>query len=147
MDPYLVLLACLGVIILAASWIPLLLRDLPLSLPIFCVIFGFLLFKLFTGDYLPNQIQHTVVTERVTELVVIIALFGAGLKIDRKVGWRRWAATWRLLAFGMPLSIAGVAALGWSLLEVSLAGAILLGAKSLAPQKGAIFRLIQLRVS
>jgi len=128
MDPYIVLLACLGAIILAASWLPLLLRDLPFSLPIFCVIFGFLLFKLFAGDYLPDPIPHTVVTERVTELVVIIALFGAGLKIDRKVGWRRWAVTWRLLAVGMPLSIVGVAALGWSLLEVSLAGAILLGA-------------------
>jgi NhaP-type Na+/H+ or K+/H+ antiporter len=75
-----------------------------------------------------DPLQQPVITERVCELVVIIALLGAGLKIDRRVGWRRWATTWRLLAIAMPLSILGIAFLGWWLVGLSVAAAVLLGA-------------------
>ncbi len=128
MDPYLVLLTCLGLIILAVSWLPLLLRELPLSLPILCVLFGFLLFSLPGVRDALNPLEQPAITERVSELVVIIALLGAGLKIDRRVGRRRWATTWRLLAFAMPLSILGIAFLGWWLVGLSAAAALLLGA-------------------
>jgi NhaP-type Na+/H+ or K+/H+ antiporter len=127
-DPYIVFLACLGLIILAVSWLPLLLRDLPLSLPILCVAFGFVAFSLPGVSAAVDPLDQPVITERVCELVVIIALLGAGLKIDRRVGWRRWATTWRLLAVAMPLSILGIAFLGWWLVELSAAAAVLLGA-------------------
>ena len=58
--------------------------------------------------------------EHVTELVVIVSLMGVGLAIDRPLrlrdreSRRRWGATWRLLAIGMPLTIAAVALLGWA---------------------------------
>lgn len=126
-DPYILLLAGLGVTILAVAWLPLVLRPLPLSLPIVCVLFGFIVFSFQTGDD-PLPIRYPALTERLTELVVIIALMGAGLKIDRPFGWRRWRATWRLLAITMPLSIAGIAFLGWWMLGLSLAAAVLLGA-------------------
>ena len=128
MDPYIVFLACLGLIILAVSWLPLLLRDLPLSLPILCVLFGFVVFSLPGVGNALDPLEQPVITERVSELVVIIALLGAGLKIDRRAGWRRWATTWRLLAATMPLSILGIAFLGWSLGGLSAAAALLLGA-------------------
>jgi NhaP-type Na+/H+ or K+/H+ antiporter len=128
MDPYIVFLAGLGLIILAVSWLPLLLRDLPLSLPILCVLFGFVVFSLPGVGSAVDPREQPVITERVCELVVIIALLGAGLKIDRRVGWRRWATTWRLLAVAMPLSILGIAFLGWWLVELSAAAAVLLGA-------------------
>jgi sodium/hydrogen antiporter len=44
MDPYIVLLTGLGVVILAIAWLPMLLRNVPLSLPIFCVLLGIGLF-------------------------------------------------------------------------------------------------------
>ena len=34
---------------------------------------------------------------------MIVALMGAGLKIDRPLSGRRWASTWRLLVIAMPL--------------------------------------------
>ena len=57
---------------------------------------------------------------------------GAGLGLDRPVGWRRWAVTWRLLGIVMPLSIAAAALLGSWLLGLAPAAALLLGA-ALAP--------------
>jgi NhaP-type Na+/H+ or K+/H+ antiporter len=128
MDPYIVFLACLGLIILAVSWLPLLLKDLPLSLPILCVLFGFVVFSLPGVRNAVDPLEQPLITERVSELVVIIALLGAGLKVDRRIGWRRWATTWRLLAIAMPLTIVAIAFLGWWLVGLSAAAAVLLGA-------------------
>jgi len=75
-----------------------------------------------------------VVIEHVTELTVLTALMGVGLAIDRPLdlrraaSWRRWSATWRLLAVAMPLCVAGVALLGWAALGLGPAAALLLGA-------------------
>ena len=57
---------------------------------------------------------------------------GAGLKIDRRVGWRSWGLTWRLLAIAMPLTILLLSLLSHWLLGLGAAAAILLAA-SLAP--------------
>jgi NhaP-type Na+/H+ or K+/H+ antiporter len=106
------------------------LRELPLSLPMFCVAFG-VLFGLVTGEN-PQPQDYPVLTERMTELVVVVALTGAGLKLDRRLGLRSWAMTWRLLGIAMPLSIIGIALTGAWLLGLGLAAAVLLGA-ALAP--------------
>ena len=108
MDPYIGFLFGLGAMVLLASWAPLGLKRLPfpMTLPIVCVALGFFLFasNVFTAD--PSPRTWDTLTERMTELVVIVSLMGAGLKLDRAVGWRRWGTTWRLLAIAMPLTIA-----------------------------------------
>ncbi|MFC7475834.1 cation:proton antiporter [Dankookia sp. GCM10030260] len=131
MDPYIVLLAGTGALILLVAWLPMVLKELPLSLPMFCVGFGFAAFGLSTGDT-PHPLAYPAVTERLTELVVIVALAGAGLKIDRPLGLRSWSMTWRLLGIAMPLSIAGIALVAHWLLGLGAAAALLLGA-ALAP--------------
>lgn len=65
---------------------------------------------------------------RLTEVAVIVALMGVGLAVDRRPGWRSWVSTWRLLAIAMPLCIAAVALLGWGLMGLAPAAALLLGA-------------------
>lgn len=67
-----------------------------------------------------------------TEFVVIIALMGAGLKLDWLFEWRRWNVTCRLLAITMPIRIVAIAATGGLALGMGWIGALLLGA-ALAP--------------
>ena len=131
MDPYIVLLVGTGALILLVAWLPMVLRELPLSLPMFCIACGFAAFAFSTGDQ-PDPLAYPHTTERMTELVVIVALTGAGLKLDRPLAWHTWRLTWRLLGLAMPLSILGIGAIGYWGLGFGLPAALLLGA-ALAP--------------
>ena len=82
------------------------------------------------------------VVEHASELIVIISLAGAGLAIDKPMGWRTWAPTWRLLSIAMPLTIAAIA---WGAVEMAalpIASAMLLAA-SLAPTDPVLARSVQ----
>lgn len=131
-DPYILILTGAGVLIALVAWLPLALKRLPLSLPIICIGLGAAIFALPQVTLVPLPTRYPEVTERFTEFVVIIALMGAGLKIDRVVGWRRWAITWRLILVAMPLSILAITMLANWALGLPLAIALLLAA-SLAP--------------
>ena len=117
-----------GLAILGAVVLPRLLSNKPLSFPLIYVAAGMVLFALPLGVEPPNPIENAEYTELLTELVVIIALMGAGLKLDRPFDWRAWSSTWRLLAISMPITIGLTAALGYWVLGVLPATAILLGA-------------------
>ncbi|MEN3977134.1 cation:proton antiporter [Emcibacter sp. SYSU 3D8] len=143
MNLYALFLAFVGIVVLAAAWLPLLLRRLPLSLPIICVLLGYGVFSLFSPSRQLHPISYPDLAERLTELVVIVSLMGAGLKIKRRIGWREWLPTWRLLAVTMPLSILGMAITGWWLLGLAPAAAILLGAV-LAPTDPVLASDVQL---
>lgn len=131
-DPYIVLLTGMGFLIALVAWLPLAIKRLPLSLPIVCIALGAALFSIpqIKGEPLP--LAHPEITERFTEFVVIIALMGAGLKLDRVFSWRRWSVTWRLLALTMPLSIAAITLIGALWIGLPWIIALLLGA-ALAP--------------
>lgn len=110
----------------------------PVTTPMVLVGIGMLVGLTPLPDGLPLDPQVDRATiEHVTELTVIVALMGVGLALDRplqlrqRASWRAWSATWRLLAVAMPLTIAGVALLGWWA-GLAPAAAILLGA-ALAP--------------
>lgn len=126
------LFAVVGVGALLAALLPRLLEGRAVSLPMVFLAAGALLGAL---PFLPidaRPADHPVFIEHLTEVVVIISLMGAGLGLDRRVGWRRWRNTWRLLAIGMPLSILCVGVLGMGVLGLAPAAAALLGA-ALAP--------------
>jgi sodium/hydrogen antiporter len=126
MDPYIAVLTGFGALILLTAWLPMLLKELPLSLPIICVLIGAVLFWLVPPA--PDPSEHPKLTERLTEFVVIAALMGAGLKLDRPLSWVKARATWRLLLISMPLTVLALALLGYGLLGISAASALLLGA-------------------
>lgn len=116
-----------GVAIVLAAWLPLALERRPISLPIVLVGVGAAVFAL-PWFAAPDPRDHLEITRAVTEVGVLVALLGAGIAIDRPLGWRRWATTWRLLSVGMLLSIAGITAVAVVVLGVDLPTALLLGA-------------------
>ena len=75
-----------------------------------------------------DPIEHAVIIEHAAELAVVIALFSAGLKVERELSGRKWAAVVRLLLIAMPLTIAAVAVFGHYVMGLSVAAAIALGA-------------------
>ncbi len=131
-DPYILIMTGAGLLIALVAWLPLALKRLPLSLPIVCIGIGAAVFLLPQVTLRPLPYLYPDITERFAELVVIIALMGAGLKIDRVFGWHRWSITWRLLAITMPLGILAITGLGIAALGLPLTVALLLAA-SLAP--------------
>jgi sodium/hydrogen antiporter len=128
---YHLLMTIVGFLALAAVALPLLLRERLISFPIVVVAVGMLLPTVFPAGTF-DVLAEGFVAEHLSEFAVIVALTGLGLSIDRRITWRGWMSTWRLLAFTMPLSIAAAAWLGWGLVGLAPAAAILLGA-SLAP--------------
>jgi len=83
LDPYLSFLFGLGAVILLVAWLPLGLKRLPLSLAIVCVAIGVAVFSLGGLNFNPDPRTYDTLTERLTELVVIIALMGAGRSSPR----------------------------------------------------------------
>lgn len=123
-----------GGALLLAVVLPALLDRWAVSAPMVLVAVGLAIGFTPLPDGMPLDPQENRATiEHVTELVVIVALMGVGLAIDRplqplqRASWGRWSSTWRLLGLAMPLSIAGVALLGWAT-GLPVAAAVLLGA-------------------
>jgi NhaP-type Na+/H+ or K+/H+ antiporter len=131
-DPYILALTGAGFLIALVVWLPTALRRLPLSLPIVCIALGAGLFSFPQITLGPLPVRYPELTERFSEFVVIIALMGAGLKIDRVFGFRRWSVALRLIVVTMPLSIAAITLIGGWGLGLSWTVALLLGA-ALAP--------------
>lgn len=128
-----------GASLLLAVVLPQALRRHAVSAPIVLLLVGMLIGLLPLPDrFSPSPLSHGAFVEHLTELCVIVALMGVGLALDRPLDWRspntwaRWGSTWRLLVLAMPACIAAVALLGWSVMGLAPAGALLLGA-ALAP--------------
>ena len=128
-----------GAALLVAVVLPYALRTAALSPPVVLLGLGALIGLLpGTEKSAFSPIEHRVFVEHLAEFTVLVALMGVGLALDRPLSlrsfesWRSWGATWRLLVIAMPLSIAGIALLGWWVMGLAPSAALLLGA-ALAP--------------
>jgi len=113
---------------LLAAALPKAFSGRPFNVPLAFLAGGFLLYLLPLDLPDLDPMTHRVAVLHAAELVVIVALMGAGLALDRPVGWRTWNVTWRLILVAMPLTIGALALLGSWLMGLPLAAAILLGA-------------------
>jgi sodium/hydrogen antiporter len=127
-ESYFPLLTVIGAVVLAMAALPRLTRELPLSVPMILIAFGGVVGLLGGAAAIPGLHENPEAAERVTELLVIVSLMGAGLKLDTPFGVGRWGVTWRLLGIAMPLSIVGIAVVGWAVLALPVATAVLLAA-------------------
>ncbi|HEX2560588.1 cation:proton antiporter [Phenylobacterium sp.] len=124
---YHVLLAALGVAIILAYWLPRFVSGREPAASALLIGLGWLIFGWIPG--MPeaiSPIDSPKPWEVVSELCVIAGLFGVGLRIDNLANLARWRPTARLLVIAMPLTILGVALLGWSVAGMTLGGALLL---------------------
>lgn len=128
MDIYILALALTGLALLGAAWLPHLLKRHALTFPIVYLLMGAALYALPLPLPPADPMRFPLIAERLTELAVLVALTGVGLRIDTRFGWRRWGITWRLLGITMPLTILAGLWLGQSWLGYGTAAALLLGA-------------------
>lgn len=127
-----------GVAILLAALLPSALSRWAISPPMVLLATGMGIGLLPLGDRLLDPVDNRAVVEQVTQFAVLLALMGVGLALDRPLrlrrptDWRRWSATWRLLLVAMPLTIGAMWLIGWWVVGLGAATALVLGA-ALAP--------------
>ncbi len=129
MDQYILLLTIIGLAAFSMAWMPAITKKTGISYAIIYVLAGVVLYLSFPGFLpVPLPASNNDITMRLTEMVVIISLMGTGIKIDRAFSFSSWASPLKLVSIAMLLCIAAAAFLGYHLLELDLAAAVLLGA-------------------
>lgn len=104
------------------------LARLPLSTAMLYLLVGLAVSPLGLGLLWTAPRTHTPLLERLTEIVVLISLFTAGLKLSPGLKDRRWLLPLRLALTSMTMTVALIAAAGVVLLGLPLGAAVLLGA-------------------
>ncbi|MCC2545519.1 cation:proton antiporter [Hymenobacter sp. BT175] len=132
MPIYNIALVLLGLAILGVAWLPSLLEKYPLSYPILFIGLGMAAYALPLGLPAADPFQHPQLTTHLSELCVIVALTGTGLKIDRPFSLGTWRTPLLLVLVLMVLTIAGLTLVGWLLAGLAIPSALLLAA-ALAP--------------
>nr|WP_043745746.1 cation:proton antiporter [Pseudooceanicola atlanticus] len=128
-ETYHLQLAFVGMVIIVSYWLPRMVsKREPVAAPMMLIFGGLAAFLLPELPPLPDPVSSPAIWEHVSEMAVIVALFGAGMRIDEIGSWGRWRPATRLLAVAMPLTIIAVALLGVGVASLSFASAVLLGA-------------------
>jgi NhaP-type Na+/H+ or K+/H+ antiporter len=118
----------IGALLIAMALSGTLLKRLPLSTAMLYLAAGCALGPAGLALLTPAPLTHSVVLERLTEVAVLISLFGVGLKLGLPLSDKGWLLPIRLAVLSMTLTvvlIAGIAIIG---LGFSLGAGILLGA-------------------
>lgn len=117
-----------GVLFLAMAYCVERLKYLPLTTSVLYLGTGLLLGPMLLGWIRFVPADHARFLERLTEIVVLISLFSAGLKLRMPLHDRRWLVPLRLATVSMVLTVGLIALVGYCLLHLPLGAAVLLGA-------------------
>jgi NhaP-type Na+/H+ or K+/H+ antiporter len=104
------------------------LERLPLSTSMLYLGAGLAVSPLWLGLMAPHPLGHTVLLERLTEVVVLVSLFTAGLKLSPGLRDRRWLLPLRLAVVSMVFTVSAIAVAVHLLLDWPWGACILLGA-------------------
>jgi NhaP-type Na+/H+ or K+/H+ antiporter len=118
----------IGALLVALALSSSFLRRLPLTVSLVYLALGVGIGPLGWGLIQLDPVRESLLLERITELVVIIALFSAGLKLRAPLTDWRWLVPVRLATLSMVVTIGMVAVAGVFGLGLSLGAAVLLGA-------------------
>ncbi|MBG9390388.1 cation:proton antiporter [Caenimonas aquaedulcis] len=117
-----------GVLLILMALSGTVLSRLPLSTSMLYLGAGLAVSPLGLGLMSPTPHQHTLLLERLTEVVVLVSLFTAGLKLSPGLRDKRWLLPLRLAVTSMVVTVALVATAAWVGLGWPIGACILLGA-------------------
>ncbi len=143
MKTYFVILLIVGLTSLFASFSPIILKRFKISFTIPLLFLGAILYYLNAPLPWPDPVWNENLTIHFSELVVIISLMVAGLKIGLNYSWKEWRNPLRLLGITMPLFMVVVFLFSYYILNFDGPISLLLAAV-LAPTDPALASEIQL---
>jgi NhaP-type Na+/H+ or K+/H+ antiporter len=133
-----------GVLLVVMALSGTVLKRLPLSTAMLYLLVGIAVSPLGLGMLPADPLKHTEVLERMAEVVVLLSLFTAGLKLSPGLGDRRWVLPVRLALTSMVVTIALIALAAWLFLDLPVGACVLLGA-ILAPTDPVLASDVQLQ--
>jgi NhaP-type Na+/H+ or K+/H+ antiporter len=117
-----------GVLLILMALSGTVLARLPLSSAMLYLVAGLAVSPLGLDLLAPNPRLHTLLLERLTEVVVLVSLFTAGLKLSPGLSDRRWLLPLRLALTSMAITVVAVAGVAYVVLGWPVGACVLLGA-------------------
>ncbi len=133
-----------GGLLLARGLTAPMLQRLPLTPAMIYLAVGLLFGPTVLNLFHFNPLKESALLELLTEAVVLISLFSAGVKMPPPVSFARWRTPILLASVSMTVSVAMVAAFAYFLLGLPLGAGVLLGA-ILAPTDPVLATDVQIR--
>lgn len=133
-----------GGLLLARGLTSSMLERLPVTPAIIYLAVGLLVGPTVLNVFHFNPFKESALLEVLTEVVVLISLFSAGVKMPAPVSFSRWRAPILLASISMTLSVGMVAVFAYYLLDLPLGAGVLLGA-ILAPTDPVLATDVQTR--
>ena len=133
-----------GGLLLARGLMASLLKHLPVTPAIVYLVVGLWVGPTVLNVFHFNPLKESALLETLTEVVVLISLFSAGVKMPAPVSFARWRAPVMLATVSMAASVGLIAAFAFYLLDLTLGAGVLLGA-ILAPTDPVLATDVQTR--
>lgn len=134
----------IGGLLLARGLTETVLQRSPITPAMFYLALGLLLGPTLLSLFHFNPLQQSALLKVLTEIVVLISLFSAGVKMPAPVTFYRWRTPILLASVSMVVSVGLVAAFSYFILGLPLGAGILLGA-ILAPTDPVLATDVQTR--
>ncbi|MHB1145786.1 MAG: cation:proton antiporter [Thiobacillus sp.] len=134
----------MGGLLLARGLTSSMLKRLPVTPAIIYLAVGLLVGPTVLNLFHFNPLKESALLEVLTEVVVLISLFSAGVKMPTPVSFARWRTPILLASVSMAVSVGLVAAFAYTLLGLPLGAGVLLGA-ILAPTDPVLATDVQIR--
>ncbi|PKO88165.1 MAG: sodium:proton antiporter [Betaproteobacteria bacterium HGW-Betaproteobacteria-10] len=120
------------------------LKPLPVTSAIIYLAVGLVVGPTVLNVFHFNPLKQSALLEVLTEVVVLISLFSAGVKMPAPINLTRWRSPVLLATVSMTASVAMVAAFGYYVFDLPLGAGILLGA-IVAPTDPVLATDVQIR--
>lgn len=140
---YFLLLLSLGFVVALMAFVPIYARKLQISQVIPMLMLGALLYLMNAPLPWPDPLWNFETAKIITEIIVIISLMVAGLKVGTGYVWKYWNVPFRLVSVTMLLSMAAVFCIAYFILNLNGAVSLLLAAV-LAPTDPVLASELQL---